>query len=85
MSFTAGSSGGKYKETLTIDQMPKHRHTIETSMYTGQNTPGGSNIQGDGHANIGRWPYEWATYTGGNQAHNNTQPYVVVCYWRRTA
>lgn len=29
MSFTANSSGGEYKHTLSVDEMPRHRHVLD--------------------------------------------------------
>ena len=29
MSFTANSSGGEYKHTLSVDEMPSHRHILD--------------------------------------------------------
>lgn len=83
MSFTANSTGGKYKHTLTVNEMPSHKHDINAPLYSGNSSPGGSSIQGNNNG-AGTWPYQWCQNTGGNQAHNNVQPYIVVYFWKRT-
>lgn len=83
---TIGKTGGAKTHTLTVAQMPKHKHilftatggTINFDAYTSKDN--GSN--GD-TANTG-----WGTETsasGSSQPHNNLQPYQVVAYWKRTA
>ena len=81
---TIGKTGGEKTHTLTVDEMPKHKHilftatggTINFDAYTSKDN--GSN--GD-TANTG-----WGTETnasGSSQPHNNVQPYEVVAYWKR--
>ena len=87
MSFTAGSTGGNYKHTLTVNEMPSHSHTIDRTYYE---TSGSHKHQGTGGVSDGVNPYSGKnlleTYTsGGGSAHNNIQPYVVVYRFRRTA
>lgn len=78
---TVGDTGGEETHTLTVAEMPKHNHEI--------------NIQKSGTGdwwslqsfNIERNPQGgYSTNdTGGNQAHNNLQPYIVVKRWHRVA
>ena len=81
-NFTAGSTGGEYEHTLTVDEMPAHTHSEHgrsRSTYDGgdyfNNTSG---VRG----------YSWNNTTGsagGGKPHNNMQPYVVVYMWRRVS
>ena len=82
---TIGKTGGEKTHTLTIDEMPKHRHTQISS------NSGSSGLTGTTYSGLG-----WSTgnneilgnamqNTGGSQPHNNLQPYQVVAYWKRIA
>ena len=71
-------TGGEKQHTLSVNEMPSHSH------YTGL-----AYMTSDGASNQATW---WAggegykTHsTGGSQAHNNLQPYIVVYRWRRIA
>lgn len=80
IAFTAGAQGGKYKHTLTVDEIPAHSHTGDTRQDG--NSPGnGAPEEGDNATSGGYTTDE----TGGDGAHNNIQPYKVVYYWERTA
>ena len=85
MSFTADSKGGKFYETLTVEQIPKHYHEQVVCADTHNLTGIRSDYQQD-ITNGGAFPQGVNTEpTGGNQPHNNMQPYIVCYIWRRTA
>lgn len=64
---------GEKTHTLTIDEMPNHVHNLRTSNQTGNHS--------DGFIHNGSYELSNEVMstkdTGGDQAHNNLQPYVV--------
>ena len=98
ISFNAGSTGGEYNHTLSIAEMPKHDHDVSLS-YTQQGlnnawvrgqfavawtdyvTAGWETGAHRGNGGSGRFGITNAT--GGSQAHNNIQPYIVTYMWKR--
>ena len=79
---TIGKTGGEKTHKLTIDEMPKHTHTISA----GTNATTDANYDRVASAYAGGNPKNLNTSeTGGSNAHNNLQPYQVVAYWKRIA
>ena len=84
-TYTAGDTGGEATHKLTSQEMPSHSHTYREYWNTyWDNVDHGrwavaynddANASSSGHTNT----------TGGNQAHNNMPPYLVVYVWKRTA
>ncbi len=76
---TALKTGGEKKHTLTVAEMPSHRHYSDDFV-----TGSGSNWHfGVGKSNATQRMN--TSYTGGGESHNNLQPYITVYIWRRTA
>lgn len=86
-SYSAGTTGGEATHTLTVDEMPKHKHTAD--FWSGKS--GDAGYGGTPATNYECWnrPTERTTgnvqATGGGQAHNNMPPYLAVYVWKRTA
>ena len=77
---TAGETGGEKTHTLTVAEMPSHNHSLPTYYFTGEGAYNVSGSNGTGTAGGAV-----TGYTGGGDAHNNLQPYIVVYFWKRTA
>lgn len=80
MSFTVNEMGGTFQETLTVDQIPSHRHMGAVQHSDGETC--GEYANTNYVAGTGRLR-QIMSYVGGNQAHNNISPFYSANYWRR--
>ena len=76
----AGSTGGEETHTLTVNEIPSHKHTISEGNGSSGNQWSLGAVQ-----NSGRNTSMGTNNTGGGRAHNNMPPYLSVNMWRRTA
>lgn len=74
-------TGGADAVTLTVDQIPSHRHTWTSGWSRSAN--------GDSYFTLGNAKANdlvfYGDYTGGSQSHSNMPKYQNVYTWRRTA
>lgn len=80
LTFVAGDTGGEYNHTVTIPELPSHNHAYNESYILSSKEDRQS-----GSSSLGVRPNEQTGLTGGDQSHNNLQPYVAVYTWKRTA
>ena len=85
-TYKNGESGGEAAHTLTINEMPPHRHLglLVTGIDTGLKNGGSSGLSLD-YTNGSRGSEIYTNATGGGQPHNNMPPYLAVFMWKRTA
>ena len=96
-SFAAeNGTSGTYYHTLTIPQLPSHRHDLQHPdtgeqfyAYTDEHNYPVQGVdtftaEGGEEDNDGRY-YPYTNYTGGGASHNNMPPEFGVYVWKRTA
>ena len=89
-NYTAGATGGEAAHTLTVDEIPSHRHPMY-AYSDGGDLANGSDYVGDRSVPLTYtatsretyWQQLFQAETGGNQAHNNMPPYLAVYVWQR--
>lgn len=76
-------TGGEKTHKLTIDEMPSHNH--QYGDYYGispSSTTGASSVA---YNNVTAYPGGSTLSAGGDNSHNNLQPYITCYMWKRTA
>lgn len=103
-SYSNGATGGASSytpkgtvggHTLTVNEIPAHKHSIYTAYTSGGGTRNTDVIVYDGWDMHGyKWTSEWSANTGGGGSHNHgfsgtaqtiLPPYLAVYMWKRTA
>ena len=85
--FTFMSTGGASEITLTVDQMPAHKHkafaeddVVNISSYGTDNGPSNYQDYGEGASGDGAGGLIDTSVTGGGQPHPNLPPYYTLAY-----
>lgn len=77
---TVEKTGGEKEHTLTVDEMPSHKHDFGQQFATTSSLSGAY-----GYYMTAGTQTDVIKNTGGNQPHNNLQPYITCYMWKRTA
>lgn len=95
-NYSVGDTGGESEHTLTTNEMPSHTHNpangasyafVETDADStvSRRSAGGSTTSNYVTSTKSFYRHTTTHATGGGQAHNIMQPYIVVNRWHRTA
>ncbi|MDD4068314.1 MAG: hypothetical protein PHV65_05480 [Bacteroidales bacterium] len=89
-TYSNGSTGGEATHKLTTNEIPAHSHRVRREYGTSYNLsdgpPDGNYTQWAGpSAGTQNWSSNGVENTGGNAAHNNMPPYLVVYMWKRVS
>ena len=93
-AYTAGATGGEAQHTLTVDEMPKHRHSSDTYQEGYSNSIADNNnyctwvnygTKSDNAPNTAESGPIKTSWVGGSQPHNNMPPYFTVYMWKRVS
>lgn len=84
---TVQKTGGEKTHVLSLSEMPSHSHTYNgfpEGTQASWEDPYRKLVYINNDTNL--YPNQSGlSFTGGNQAHNNLQPYVTCYIWKRTA
>ena len=84
-SFSANSTGWEYTHTLTVNEMPSHKHSLQFSANSALGGCGASIPMTNCTGSSTPW-YEYnIAATGGDQPHNILQPYITVYMYKRVS
>ena len=84
-SYMAGSEGGSAEHTLTIDEMPSHKHQLESGVGVDWSDQGATTSPISFLPEISNGRNIESKAVGGGLPHNNMPPYLAVYMWKRTA
>lgn len=75
--FSLGNTGGEKEHTLTINEMPAHKHELTIE---GGGSLSASGVKWSTGTNMRQYAGDMIEKAGGSQAHNNMQPFMAsVC------
>lgn len=86
-SHPVGWAGGEATHILTASEIPSHNHTIPKVVgwpVEQSTSEEWSAVYSRNTSPVSAWISQ-ASYYGGSAAHNNMQPSLAVCRWKRVA
>ena len=84
-TYIGGTSGGEATHKLTVNEMPSHKHDLRAPSGNIAASGGGIGNEFVVSDTQGKSLPKWTVAAGGNAAHNNMPPYIVVYVWKRVS
>lgn len=87
-TYKAGSTGGEATHKLTVEEMPSHKHNISSNWGRDIGTYAWGSIINQyttGYVFSPDSPDNYMSSTGGDKAHNNMPPYLVIYGWKKVS
>ena len=81
--FEINQTGGEYQHTLTVNEMPAHKHDAWSLRFNLTYVSTGKYALAAHFTANGEMSGGMMENNGGDQPHNNIQPYVVTYIWKR--
>lgn len=83
---TVEKTGGEKTHQLTVNEMPSHTHALNNGNPGGNIESWNGNYFPANSETNRTYGYEMPVgFAGGDQPHNNLQPYITCYMWKRTA
>ena len=84
-TYSAGEIGGEAQHTMTVDEMPKHTHSVSIAhpFEAGGIKPFVPYSANNENYVVGN--YDVVQSAGNSQPHNNMPPYLAVYMWQRVS
>lgn len=87
-TYTAGDTGGEAEHRLTTTELPSNMGKLAPMLYPNDGTTNGifsigSQRKDTAWSSGSKYGTAQINVSGGNQAHNNMPPYLVVYVWKR--
>lgn len=79
---SVGKEGGEKTHKLTVPEIPKHAHEL---VIQGGGSTRSSAVNWSIADNSRKYAGDMSLSAGGDEPHNNLQPYITVYFWKRTA
>ena len=84
-AFTVDYQGGFTAHTLTVDEMPSHRHQLGIPRDSNGSNSNQQSLVGTDNSDENTLFEHYSDFQGNDFPHNNLQPYIATYVWKRVS